>query len=55
MATYVYNFTTSQPLTEYQIEWLNEQLFENLITEDPDLSDIPEWTTEVLLEKIEED
>jgi len=49
---YIYNFTTSQPLTEKQIEWLNIQLLENLPTEDEDgLSDIPEWTSEIELQK----
>jgi hypothetical protein len=49
---YTYNFTTSQPLTQKQIDWLNEQLLENLPTEDQeDLSDIPEWTSEIELQK----
>lgn len=46
--TYTYNFQTSQPLTQKQIDWLNEQLLDNLPTEDEsDLSDIPEWTSEI--------
>jgi hypothetical protein len=49
---YTYNFVTSQPLTQAQIDWLNEQLLENLPTEDEDdLSDIPEWTSEIELQK----
>lgn len=49
---YTYNFVTSQPLTQKQIEWLNIQLLENLPTEDEDdLSDIPEWTSEIELQK----
>lgn len=51
--TYTYNFQTSSPLTQKQIEWLNEQLWENLPTEN-DLEDIPEWTTGIKLEKVEE-
>ena len=50
---YTYNFQTSQPLTQTQIDWLNEQLFENLPTEN-DLEDIPEWTTEITLDNVEE-
>ncbi len=50
---YTYNFQTSQPLTQNQINWLNEQLWENLPTEN-DLEDIPEWTTEIKLEGVEE-
>jgi hypothetical protein len=53
MATYTYNFQTSQPLTQPQIEWLNKQLLEYLPTEN-DFEDIPEWTTEIELDKIEE-
>jgi hypothetical protein len=49
---YTYNFVTSQPLTQAQIDWLNEQLLTNLPTEDEeDLSDIPEWTSEIELQK----
>ena len=51
--TYPYNFQTSQPLTESQIEWLNNQLWDNLPTEN-DLEDIPEWTTEIKLVNVEE-
>ena len=51
--TYTYNFQTSQPLTQTQIEWLNNQLFDNLPTEN-DLEDIPEWTTEIQLDNVEE-
>lgn len=50
---YTYNFQTSQPLTESQIEWLNNQLWEHLPTEN-DLEDIPEWTTEIKLDNVEE-
>jgi len=50
---YTYNFQTSQPLTEAQIEWLNNQLWDNLPTEN-DLEDIPEWTTEIKLVHVEE-
>ena len=49
--TYTYNFEASQELTQSQIDWLNEQLL-NLPTEDEDvLSYIPEWTTEIELQK----
>jgi hypothetical protein len=51
--TYTYNFQTSQPLTQTQIEWLNNRLWENLPT-DNDLEDIPEWTTEIKLDNVEE-
>lgn len=50
---YTYNFTTSQPLTQTQIDWLNENLFDNLPTEN-DFEDIPEWTTEIKLDDVEE-
>ena len=50
---YTYNFTTSQPLTQTQIEWLNNQLFDNLPTEN-DLEDIPEWTSEIEYQGVEE-
>lgn len=50
---YTYNFQTSQALTEKQIEWLTNQLWDNLPTEN-DLEDIPEWTTEIKLEGVEE-
>jgi hypothetical protein len=50
---YTYNFQTSDPLTKAQIEWLNNQLWDNLPTEN-DLEDIPEWTTEIKLVHVEE-
>ena len=50
---YTYNLETSQPLTESKIEWLNNQLWDNLPTEN-DLEDIPEWTTEIKLNHVEE-
>jgi len=37
---YTYNFVTSQPLTEKQIEWLNTQLLENLPSADEDLIEL---------------
>ena len=51
---YTYNFVTSQKLTQKQIDWLNEQLLENLPSADEDLEDIPEWTTEIKLDNVEE-
>lgn len=48
---YTYNFITSQPLTQKQIDWLNFQLLENLPSENEDLEDIPEWTSEIELQK----
>ena len=48
---YTYNFVTSQPLTQKQIDWLNTQLLENLPSADEDLEDIPEWTSEIELQK----
>ncbi len=51
---YTYNFKTSNPLTQRQIEWLNEQLLENLPSENEDLQDIPEWVSVILLDDVEE-
>jgi len=51
--SYTYNFQTSQPLTQTQIDWLNDQLWEQLPTENG-LEDIPEWTTEIKLDNVEE-
>lgn len=52
---YTYNFTTSQALTEKQLDWLNDQLINHLPTEDEaDLSDIPEWTSEIEFDNVEE-
>ena len=48
---YIYNFVTSQPLTQAQIDWLNIQLLENLPSADEDLEDIPEWPSEIELQK----
>ena len=49
---YTYNFVTSQPLTQAQIDWLNEQRLENLpYSDDENLSDVPEWTSEIELQK----
>ena len=50
---YTYNFKTSQPLTEAQIEWLNNQLWDNLPTLNI-FEDIPEWTSEIRLDSVEE-
>lgn len=56
MATYTYNFQTSQPLTQTQIDYINQHILENLPSENEDLEDIPEWTTEIeLSDIIEED
>lgn len=51
---YTYNFTTSQALTEKQLDWLNDQLINHLPSEDEDLEDIPEWTAEISLHDVEE-
>jgi hypothetical protein len=48
---YTYNFVTSQKLTQKQIDWLNKQLLENLPSDNEDLEDIPEWTSEIELQK----
>ena len=48
---YTYNFVTSQPLTQAQIDWLNDQLINHLPSEDENLEDIPEWTSEIELQK----
>lgn len=56
MATYTYNFQTSQPLTQYQIDYINQLILENLPSQNEDLEDIPEWTSELeLSDIIEED
>ena len=50
--TYIYNFQTSQPLTQYQIDYINDILMDKLPTFNKDtLEDIPEWTTELELQK----
>jgi hypothetical protein len=49
---YTYNFQTSQPLSETQIKWLNNQL--SWLPSENDLEDIPEWTTEIELGNVEE-
>lgn len=52
---YTYNFNTSQPLTQYQIDFLNDILFDKLPTFNQDtLQDIPEWTSEIKLDNVEE-
>jgi hypothetical protein len=55
MATYTYNFQTSQPLTQYQIDYINQLILENLPSQNEDLEDIPEWTTELELSEIKEE
>ena len=50
---YTYNFVTSQPLTQAQIDWLSDQLINHLPSEDENLEDIPEWTTEIELQSVE--
>ena len=50
MSKFVYNFETSQPLTQFQIDFLNKILFEDLPSQNEDLEDIPEWTSEILLQ-----
>jgi len=53
--SYTYNFQTSQPLTEAQLKWLNDHLLVYLPSEDEDdLSDIPEWTSEIKLDNVQE-
>ena len=47
MLATTYSFTTSQPLTKQQLEYLNN-CFDNLPTTDPqNYSDIPDWNTEI--------
>lgn len=48
---YTYNFVTSQKLTQKQINWLNTQLQAYLPSQKEDLEDIPEWTSEIELQK----
>lgn len=55
MATYTYNFQTSQPLTQYQIDYINQFIFENLPSQNENLEDIPEWTTEIELVEIKQE
>lgn len=53
--SYTYNFNTSQPLTQYQIDFLNDILFDKLRTFNQDtLQDIPELTSEIKLHSVEE-
>lgn len=53
--TYTYNFNTSQPLTQYQIDFLNDILFDKLPSfNNETLEDIPEWTSEIKLHSVEE-
>lgn len=43
-----YEFTTSQPLTQKQIEAINDLLFYNLPSEDPiGFADVPETVSEI--------
>lgn len=52
---YTYNFTTSQPLTQYQIDFLNDILFDKLPSfNNETLEDIPEWTSEIEFHSVEE-
>lgn len=51
MSKYTYNFETSQPLTPYQIEFLNDQLLNLPSFNQETLEDIPEWTTEIILQE----
>ena len=55
MATYTYNFQTSQQLTQYQIDYINLHILENLPSQNEELEDIPEWTTELELSDIKEE
>ena len=46
---FVYQFETSQPLTQHQIDFLNRQLV-NLPNQDTqNFEDVPEFTTEIEL------
>ena len=47
---FVYNFETSQKLTDEQVEKLNEMLNEFWMNEEEDEL-VPEWTTEIELQK----
>jgi|688.fasta_scaffold819141_2 hypothetical protein len=49
--TYTYDFQTSQPLTAAQLKWMNTQLLENLFSADEDIEDIPEWVSEIELQR----
>lgn len=55
MSTFTYNFQTSQQLTQTQIDYINFYILENLPSQNEDLEDIPEWTTELELSEIKEE
>ena len=46
---FVYNFETSQPLTQSQLQKLN-LLLEDFFMEEEDDNLVPEWTTEIELQ-----
>ena len=50
MLATIYTFTTSQPLTQKQLDYLNS-CFDNLPSELVDNIDIPEWNTEITILK----
>lgn len=47
---YIYNFETSQPLTQFQLDKLNA-FIEVMLFCDADLDDIPEFTTDIELQQ----
>jgi len=53
MKMLTYSFETSQPLTEAQLIWLNDQLINNLPSEELegfDFEDIPSLISEITLQ-----
>jgi len=51
---FIYTFQTSQELTQKQIDQINTLICDNLHSEHPDFEDVPEWTTEISLESVEQ-
>lgn len=45
--SHTYTFETSQPLTQDQINWLNNHLWDLPSKDIVDFSDIPCWITEI--------
>ena len=51
---HTYTFQTSHPLTQTQIDKINQLITFDLPSEHPDFEDVPEWTTQIKLESVEE-
>jgi len=44
----VYTFTSSQPLTKQQLEYLNRCMYNMPSADTEDFSDVPEYTTDIV-------